>query len=283
MIDFSKRITSSFGVSIGTGLMLESLFKPTHDRYDESRAIPNEVKVSEYKYHFFNLMTLARNVCSSFDAKIEHEVYLRDKGFSECLNEEVNIIHSLYAGSGCEPVFYYCNFDKLEARLNAGKNRDKTKPIIENSKLYKILKKIDIAHDWLVDGKILTDIEKLPAIPREHKCLMTTSFCIDTFAKMNLDLIDSHTGILYKKDKFYNKYYQIGSKDMSVFPHYEILLYYLGDVSMSGIIDVGTRLAIYAIATANGWNSKTSQYAVDSGIKSDLKLRPYFSGYKKLY
>lgn len=283
MVDFSKRTMSSFGLSIGTGLMLESLFKPTHDRYDDTRAIPNEVKPSNYKYHFINLMTLGRNVCSAFEAKVSHEVFLKDKGFSECLNEEVNIIHSLYAGTGCEAVFYYTDYEKLEKRLNNGKNREKTVPVKDNMILYQAIKKLDIKQNWLVDGKILENIEKLPTIPKESKCLMTTSFCIDTFAKMNLDLIDSHTGILYTKDKFYNKYYQIGTKDMSIFPHHEILLYYIGDVSMSLIIDPGTRLAIYNLASISGWNKNTSSYSVESGIKSDQRLRPYFSSYKKLY
>lgn len=284
MINFEKRTMTSFGLSIGTGLMLESIFKPTHERYDNSRVIPNQIDPSKYAYHFINLMTMARNICSSFEAKVNYEVFIKDKGFSECLNEEVNIIHSLYAGSGCEAVFYYPNFESLEKKVNIGKNRDKTQVVKDNIMIYKCLKALRIKEDWLVDGNILENIEKLPQVSKDKKCLLTTSFGIDTFAKMNLELLDSHTGVLYTKDKFYKRYYQIGTKDMSVFPHYEILLYYIGDYNMSMIISPTTRLALYSIATADAWSSKTtSLYSVERGIKSDPRLRPFFHNYKKIY
>ena len=42
------RTTTSFGISIGTGLLLESLFDPTTDRYDTERPIPPRVDLTKY-------------------------------------------------------------------------------------------------------------------------------------------------------------------------------------------------------------------------------------------
>lgn len=283
MIDFSKRTMSSFGVSIGTGLMLESLFKPTAPRYDDERVVPNEVQVSDYKYHFFNMMTLARNVCGAFETQLDHTVFLKDRGFSECLNEEVNTILQLYAGTGCEPIFFYPNFKYLESKLNAGKRRPKTAIVLANEVLYECLKNLNIKRDWLYDCKILENIIRLDSVDLKQKCLMTTSFMIDTFAKMNLHLIDSHTGILYKPEQFYTKYYKIGSRDMSIFPHSEILLYFIGDNSMSMIIDMSTRLKIYKIAVENGWSQKSTGRVIETGLKSDKTLYGYFRFIPKIY
>ena len=45
------RTLSSFPLSIGTGLMLESIFKPTIDRYDNERKIPQGIGIDTYNTH----------------------------------------------------------------------------------------------------------------------------------------------------------------------------------------------------------------------------------------
>ena len=60
MID--ERVIGSTGISIGTHLMLESLFTKDIDHFDKERVIPNELDINKYSYHIYNVITIARNI-----------------------------------------------------------------------------------------------------------------------------------------------------------------------------------------------------------------------------
>lgn len=283
MFDFSKRTLTSFNLSIGTGLMFESVFSPVEERYDKDRPIPNEVKADNYDYHLINLLTISRNIVESFPIKLEVDAVLKDKGFKECLQDEINIISSLYSNTSCVPVFYLPNYEKLKKIYNEKKNRDETVPVENFTKIYKKLKSFNMNKDFIADEGILVDITKLPRFKSTEKILITTNFAIDLMSPNSLSLLDSHTGVLYDKDKFYRKYNSIGSKDMSVFPMSEYLLYLIGDTTMSMIIDAKTRLTVYSIALENNWNQKTSDYKIKTGLMSDPNLRSHLTKFTPVY
>ena len=70
-IILQNRTTTSFGVSIGTGLLLESMFDPIVDRYDPDRPIPPRVEMKKYPYWLINVYTLIRNILTSLTEKVD--------------------------------------------------------------------------------------------------------------------------------------------------------------------------------------------------------------------
>lgn len=281
MIDFSKREMSSFPLSIGTGLMFESIFKPTTDRYDKDRVIPNTIKADDYQYHLINLLLLARNIITSFPLQ-KPNVVLKDKGFSNALMEEVNIISSLYSSTKCVPIFYLSDFKRIYDIYNKTKTREDTEVIKLHMEIYDAIKKINIKKTWLAGADIDIDVVKLDNFGSK-KNIITTNVSCDLCSKNNIELLDSHTGILYEKSEFYKRYQSIGSKDMSVFPFKERLLFYLGNKVMSKIITPKIRLYLHELAVSKKWNKLTSDFEVDKTLRTDKDLKIYYNDFKPIY
>ena len=51
---YLERTVTSFGLSIGTGLMLESALEPTEARHDDKREIPVVINLNDYTKHYYN-------------------------------------------------------------------------------------------------------------------------------------------------------------------------------------------------------------------------------------
>ena len=277
MIDFNGRLTTSFGVSLGTGFMLESIFQPIEDRYDPERPIPNKVKVDKYKYHFYNLITLVRNFTTSFNTVIPIDLVMKDNKFVNLFTEELLTINSLYLQTQCRPVFYLPNHDKLVGIFNNGKSDNYTTPIKRGLEIYNYLKKMKFKE--IKDLNFLIDFTRFPKV--EGESLVTTSYSIDLLNRNNFSLLNSHTGELILPKDFYRLYNKIGSKDMSVFPFREILVYLIGDTNTSSIINTKTRLLLHELAVKDKWNNRTTEDHIKDLIRKDDLLSPYLKSYKK--
>jgi len=235
-----NRTLSSFGVSIGTGLALESLFTPTAPRYDVTREIPIKVKPTDYKVHAYNVYTLLRNIVAATEEKDKSNIY-RDKKLSEVLIEEVNLIKALYEGLDIEVVFYTEDYEKIYKKLNYAKDVKPTRAYDEYVLLSKVYK-----------GK-----DRLPITIK--KALVFTSFASDIMDKSsNYSLLESHTGRVKDKSTLYSKYHPIGKRDMSVFPVNGLLLYLLGDKYISRPYKISLRVELYNIAVEKHWNYRTT-------------------------
>lgn len=282
MLNFKERTLTSFNVSVGTGLALESLFEPIAPRYDTTRDIPNKIKLDKYDYHLFNLMTLVRNIAGSLPDRVPFDVVVKDKLFLSTLENEINQMNSLYINTNCKLGFFYQDYPKVVEVYNKGKDRELTKVIDNFTTLYEKINKINF-DNMLTDVPIFKNILKLDKFPTKKKILMTTSFMSDLFYKGDYDLLESHTGVLLEKDKWYKKYYQIGTKDMSVFPIREILLYYIGDKVTSAIISPKTRALIYNLAIEHRWNKYTSEDSIKNHIRRVPELSIHLKNYKRLF
>lgn len=281
MIDYSSRTMTSFGVSIGTGLMLESLFKPITERYDKDRVIPVEVKIDKYHYHFYNMITLVRNIITSFKDIIAHDVFIKDKRFPDEIMNEINQIASLYENSQCKPILYLPKMDKIIEHFNKGKDREYTLPVKRTLDIYNFLKKINYS-DYFLDMDFITDIILLPKVDKKYKSLVTTSYCFDLFTEIPLEVLESHTGVLVNDKDFYKYYNKIGSRDMTVFPFKEILLYYIGDINISCIISPKTRVLLHELAISCKWSDRTTDEKIKDDIRRDETLRAYLKNYSKI-
>lgn len=279
MIDdpFLFRTMSSFPVSIGTGLMLESLFFPTSERYDTKREIPVKLNVDNYKYHIYNIGTLTRNILSAANQKPTVEV-LAMGNFKNALLGEIVSLKELYSNTKCTPVIFIPDYTQVYKMLNHGKLTDATVEILNTELIFKTISKLEIKHII----SVVNDGFRLPKL--DGKCLLTTSYPVDLLNhNLTFTLLESHTGKLKEKWEWYTKYHKIGSKDMSVFPFLEVMLYFLGDTTMVSPVGLSARNELHKLAVLNNWTARTSKDKVISDIYKNPMLKDIYTKYKKLY
>lgn len=214
-------VTSSFGVNIGTGLMLESILKPTDDRIDDDRLVPNNVKISDYNTYYINLNSLLVNIAGSFSATSIDELLKNDKTminvFLERAISEMVMIQELI---DIDVVYYnmlYGPYDRKKL-LKESTNKD--------SKTYKLKKAIGNMVSLVLASKEVKVEEVDIYLPKKKKSLISTSNTMDLLNsnKMDLDLLEFHTGVLKQRNKFYTK---VNTK--VELPFEEVLLFAFGD------------------------------------------------------
>ncbi len=214
-------VTSSFGVNIGTGLMLESILKPIDDRIDDDRLVPNNIKLSDYNTYFINLNSLLVNIAGSYSSSSIEELLKNDKTmisvFLERAISEMVMIQELL---DIDVVYYnmlYGPYDRKKL-LKESTNKD--------SKTYKLKKAIDNIVTLVLASKEVKVEEVDIYLPKKKKSLISTSNTIDLLNsnKMDLDLLEFHTGVLKQRNKFYTK---VNTK--VELPFEEVLLFAFGD------------------------------------------------------
>jgi len=271
-----ERETSSFMVSVGTGLMLESLFDTTSARIDESRTI-DKIDVNKYTIHYYSVLTLVRNIMSSIK---NIKVFLADryshKHILKALKEEINIIAALYSDTMCTPILYipdYTNYHKY-------KISDQEHNITNKMRLNEYT--IECAKLLLKDNQEL-DMVMLSGdvtLPRDNKdILITTHRAYDllNYKRIpNLTLIESHTGKLKDNKEFNTKYHSLGKYPKTVFPFTEHLLHFLGDDTMVKPLKFTIRSLLYSIAVENKWTPYTSDTKIRSGINREPTLKEIY-------
>ncbi len=275
---FEDRTYSSFPLSIGTGLALESLFENTIDRYDKTRDIPNKLKVDDYKFHVFSVYTLARNIIAATNVK-NRDLVIYNKDFMNAVLEEINVIGGLYNNTKCKPIIFMPNYTKVAQVLNYGKESATGKLYNELVKLYTVLKDLPKKASL----PVITDFKM---VTTEGKVLITTSVVADLLNVKNirqLSLLESHTGRLKEKIDWNTKYHSIGSKPLEVFPFMEELLYILGDNTITCPLKLSVRTELFNIAHDNNWTGKTTREKVIYDISKSSLIKEIFTNYKKLF
>ena len=262
---FSER-TISFNVSIGTGIALESVFDPEPEvRYDKDRVIPNTIKPDDYKYHIYNIYTLARNILSACTIKDKFQL-INNEYFLPTVTEEIENIKILYQGFKVIPVLYIPDYSKQYTRFNNQKSETITNSFIDYDTMRKIFKKISTSMDTITDTK-------LP--PTNEKVLIMTNYALDLLNYTivpKLDLLESHTGKIKTRSQFNSKYHPIGKRDMSVFPFTEKLLFILGDKTIVKPSGLKIRVDLHKLAEENNWNNKTTNDKIMYWVNKNLNI-----------
>lgn len=259
----SDRTVSSFGVSIGTGIALESVFDPTTSRYDENREVPIKIKPTDYKVHAYNVYTLMRNIAAATQHKNKLEVY-KDSYAKEALVEEVSIIKALYDGIDVEVVFYTEDYTKLYKKYNVGKDVKPTKSYEE----------------YLVMSSTYKSLDKLPV--SNKKTLVLTNYISDIVGVgSNYTMLESHTGKVKDMSTINTKYHPIGKRDMSVFPVNKLVLYLLGDKTIVRPAKISVRVALYDIAIDRHWTYRTTVDKIRHDTANDPDIVSLLNEYRK--
>lgn len=277
---YEEMSKGSTGTAVGTHLALESIFTDDiKEKFDPDREI-TKVDIDKYKYHVWNIYTIVRNLLSAIPYKNKIEIIL-DKKFSKLLAAEVKNIANCYFLRDCQPILFFPNYDRIYRGINAGKKEGNTKVYEEHMMVHDTLNK------FMSEG-ILNVINngkgyKIPKL--EGKILITTNLPIDLCNRLDMDLLESHTGIIKKKFEFNTKYHPIGDNKLANIPFMEMFLYILGDKNIIKPFDITTRRGLLDLATSCNWSARTTREKVLNDIqrKAIPALRDRINGYRSFY
>ncbi len=273
---FEFRTLSSFGISIGTGLSLESVFLPTTERYDSKREIPEKISPTTHKLHIYNIYTVGRNILSAATEKDKFKLLL-NKHFLDTVISELETISMLYCDIDTNMLVYVPNYTTLLKKYNRGKNDKITSGYTDYQMMFKLFKNINSK----LSMNVIMDSYKLPA--NLSKVLILSSYVFDLLnVKVipKLDMLESYTGKIKSKSFWNSKYHPIGKRDMKIFPFLEELLYLLGDKTIAKTTPVSVRVELYELAVSSGWTVNTSKMKILSDIKKSERLIKVLKEYK---
>lgn len=272
MMSVHERSVSSFPISIGTAIALESLFSPRIQPYDTNRQIPNNVDVHQYKVMFFNVLTLFRNLQGALDK----ETFMAAKA-EELLGvilQEIDIIRSLFNVEGqglCEPIFFVPTYDYFykNSKFRMIKFRQ------DNTEFQKLYtgKQSKVLFE-LVKRKDIVKIDKDLPVNGKKEALLLSHIPLDllNYKHFNkFDLLESHTGKLKNRFTWNSKYYPIPDVDMNMFPFNRKFLMVFGDKTIIHPSDIRIRKQIADVAKARHWTAMTTLDKIDLDLKLSIK------------
>lgn len=283
---FDKMIThrelSSFGVSVGTGLMLESVFDPTDTRIDDERVIPPKVNLLNYKGWLLNAFTLIRNIITSVTEDIPYDK-ITDSMVSRLMEEveaEIAVIQSLLLVKNVDEHFiklFIPKYYNLSRIFNVGKETD-VKYIENNLKVIELFRKPLMSLGNYIT-KVVPENYKLD---REYndKYLLTSHYTIDLLQSTKWELLESHTGVLKDHHMFYTKLHPFGSKDLSHIPMVDIVLYILGDNQLVRGFTPKIKQELYNISLDKKWTYRTTREKVKFDLRNNKILEPLIKQFK---
>ena len=278
----TNRTTTSFGVSIGTGLMLESVFQPTHERYDTERVIPTRVDLKNYDGWLINGYTLLRNIVTACKEPIEVDT-LTSKNIERIMEEietEWAIIQSLLLSNNLDENFimlFVPKYEKLIKRFNIAKDTS-VKYITNNETIHKLFRQPLMSTSEQI-AKLTTVEDKVVASYAGFKYLLTSHYTLDLLQSNKWTLLESHTGVLKDSHLWYTKYHAYGTNDLSHLPMVDILLFMLGDDQLVVGMPRKIKSELYKISIEKKWTFRTTR----DKIKSDLSANPILAPLLKLY
>ena len=262
----ANRAMSSYTLSIGTALAMESIDMGPSKPYDEARVIPNKVDINKYEVVYINLMTLYRNIIGSVNKQDADKLMVSD--LVSVLEDEVNIIRDIFsvmADNRIEVIFYCSKYHNLKAIYpNSNIRGDNTEKQIQYTMLMQqvineYMKNNTNASCKLFENKIITT--------KPQKCLMITHYAYDLLSYNSftlLDLLETHTGILKNKSMFYTKL--LNGKDLVRIPFNEITLQIFGDKEMFIPMPMKVKTLVLGLAEKYNWTQVTTKDRIKYGF-----------------
>lgn len=259
---------TSAGLSIGTGMALETIFK-LKDRYDLEREPPAFVDIEEYDIHIFSIHTLVRNVINSLPRGNRG---IEERDLANLVIDDLNMLNGYYTDVSTTLIISVANYDDLYREFNKNKEYKSTKKITD----------LVLLNDWVKMQKF----EKNPTIEAtvskasdikvgRKKVLVTTSMLLDVHLYGQFDLLESHTGVLKTYRELGSKYHKLGKKDFSFLPYSKNLHKILGDGTYVIPIKISERTRLLNIALDKKWNTRTSESRIREVLIKDTEYNKY--------
>lgn len=258
------RTVSAFPLSIGTSLAFESLSTLGGQPYDPAREIPQRVQLSDYNTFWINLSTIFRNLHGSVST--DDSKSLEDRDCADFIIAELDTIEDVVrheTNGSVRIIPYISNYKRLkslsskallrsyttERQLAYTKLHDKTLQRVINT-LFNASRSVKV-----FDDKIRSD--------KDEKNLILTHIAYDLLAYENLhnlDLIESHTGVLKKRNLWYTKFYQ--GENLAIIPFIEVMLKFYGDSHTFKPYPMSARTSILELAKIKRWSWLTTKAKV---------------------
>jgi len=203
----ASRATSAFPISIGTSLALESCYKGTQPPFDPNRVIPQVIDVSKYGSVWINLLTVVRNIYSSVPSADAKALHVRD--IVDVMANECDLIKEIFTKNtpGIKVVFYQCDYDGIKSNYPRAipKESQTTNQVMFDKLCVSVLKTYlrTIAEDDVKTFALFLSPDLF------EKAIIITHMTHDLLSHEKfhtLDLLESHTGALKSKARWYTKF-----------------------------------------------------------------------------
>jgi len=276
------------GVSIGTGLLLETLFTPVNGVFDINRKY-EKFDPNMYHKHYFNIYTLCRNILSSLPTE-ENALLLTHNStppeMIETVLSEIETIKNMYAETELEPVLFLPNYSEPMKNVKNAKEGSNTKKAYTQA----IGVKVSNGLSKLVGkGMPIDVVSKTHKIPTTVKpSLITTHLALDLLNNSNvnqngLHLLESHTGRLLTRKGFFKKYNHTQATTSPHLPMVEVLLYLFGDGELIPTAQHKIKKEAMLFAEKGGINPFTTNHVVIEKLKKSHLLYDTIKGFKYAY
>jgi hypothetical protein len=285
----SGRTVSTYPLSIGTSLAMESIAKGQLPAYDEGFKTPNAVNLNQYDEIWINLATLHRNIIGAVGA--QHIEELSAESIAQVLGEETQAIEDIVRtnAQGKPLVFYSCGYAGMAKRYPWSTLRSDTTPRQQHasallsktlSTYYKArrdrMQTVDDEHIEVVEGAVQPTVqlkhfthELVPA--QTSKVLLFSHYAVDLLKakKCHLaHLLESHTGVLKPPALWYTKLQE--AKTQPRIPFNSLTLQVFGDSQTFCPQKKDVRAPLLALAEQYKWNANTTT----ARIKLNLDMMP---------
>lgn len=254
----SERAVGQFPLSISTSLALEGALGIHPDRPVSSKTL------KDFGGHMANVKTLFRNYYEAIGK--DNIVGITPKELIESFREEIDMYRSIVSsqsGKSLETFLYCPDYKGLSFRFPKAILRTDRTPnqILYSKTMTMVLGDIIKNEKDLIHLYPLKITDKQPA-----KTLILTHFAYDLTSKVEgqLYLLESHTGAIKDKSKWYTKYYN--GKDYATIPFNEAFLPIFGDSQTFSPLGGAYRRTIVELSQKYNWSFATSKDKVMYGL-----------------
>ncbi len=256
----SSRAVGYFPLSIASSLALEGAIgiHPDHP------AGPKVLK--DFNGHMVNIKTLFRNYYEAIGK--DNISNISNMDLIDHFRQEIEHYQSIaeeQAGFSFKTFLYCPDYIGLDTRFRHAVLRVDSTPnqVLYNKTLRLVLSQIIKNEEELISLYPLKITDKQPS-----KTLVLTNFAYDLTSNVSesLSLLESLTGVIKDRSKWYTKYYN--GKELATIPFNECFLAIFGDTQLFRPIGAAYRRTLLELSQKYHWSFATSKDKVLYGIES---------------
>jgi hypothetical protein len=267
-----NRTIGQFQISIATSLAIESALGVHPDI-----SVPN-VPIESYNALYINVRTLVRNFIGAVEKDALNSIHPNEvMDFVSHEMSEITDVIKTNVNKHIDVVFYFSEYKDLSFKYPYSFLRVNSTD--KQTQLAKYLQAVFLEllkRHTKPDAEIKIHVYPLKlSVAGAPRALIISHYPYDLLSYYQfekLSLLESHTGQIKERSKWYTKYYQ--GKDLFRIPFREDLLQVFGDAELFKPFPKANRDELVEIAEKRSWTSVTTR----DKIKNDINLikDPFF-------
>jgi len=258
-----SREKGQFQISIATSLALEGLFG-IHPDHEKSDAPPLALRFDEI---WINVRTMFRNMVGSI--KNETTKVINEYSYAMALLEECSLIKEQLderTKGRLQPIFYACSHETLASHFphasikEAKTEKQRFYAALENETLTRLLKEAVAGQVSVFDVNIKANGKRTVMLTSYPLDLLVTSYTSE------LALLESHTGVLKLKNRWYTKLNN--GRELTRIPFDRMTVQVFGDSAGTfSPYPKNYREALTSIAEKHQWTPLTTKDRILQTVK----------------